>query len=132
MLRCPRIRNKAPAGSFTIETALLMPLLLLSLLTLLFLCLHLHDRSVLTAYAAENAVSGRENALPYLVLSEAEAPVFDERNGRRTVSVRLRTPAIPFVPGAAFFTEESAVTRYPAKEIRLAMTLAAGRKEPSS
>lgn len=45
-------------GSITIETACLMPLILLVLMGLIYLCFYVHNRAWLTAAAYESAVSG--------------------------------------------------------------------------
>lgn len=45
-------------GSFTVETACVMPVVLFVLMGLLYLCLFVHNRAWLTAAAYESAVSG--------------------------------------------------------------------------
>lgn len=45
-------------GSFTIEAACVMPLILLTLMGLLYLCFFVHNRAWLTAAAYEAALSG--------------------------------------------------------------------------
>ena len=45
-------------GSFTIETACVMPLILLVLMGLIYLSFFVHNRAWLTAAAYESAVSG--------------------------------------------------------------------------
>lgn len=45
-------------GSMTVETACLMPLILLVLMGLIYLCFFVHSRAWLTAAAYESAVSG--------------------------------------------------------------------------
>lgn len=45
-------------GSMTVETACLMPLILLALMGLIYLCFFVHNRAWLTAAAYESAVSG--------------------------------------------------------------------------
>lgn len=50
--------TKIKKGSFTIEAALLMPLILLILMGLLYLNFFVHNRAWLTAAAYEAAVSG--------------------------------------------------------------------------
>lgn len=52
-------------GSFTVEAAALMPILLLTLFGCLYLCFFVHNRAWLTAAAYEAAVTGSmEAALP--------------------------------------------------------------------
>ena len=50
--------RKIKKGSFTIEAALLMPLVLMILIGVLYLDFFVHDRAYLTAAAYEAAVSG--------------------------------------------------------------------------
>lgn len=45
-------------GSFTVEAACVMPLILFTLMGLLYLCFFVHNRAWLTAAAYESAVSG--------------------------------------------------------------------------
>lgn len=45
-------------GSMTVETACLMPIILLALIGLIYLCFFVHNRTWLTAAAYESAVSG--------------------------------------------------------------------------
>lgn len=52
------IFQKAKKGSLTIETACLMPLLLLVLMGILYLSFFVHNRAWLTAAAYESALSG--------------------------------------------------------------------------
>ena len=50
--------KKLKKGSFTIEAALLMPLILMVLMGLLYLDFFVHNRTWLTSAAYEAAVSG--------------------------------------------------------------------------
>lgn len=50
--------KKMRNGSFTVETACIMPLILLVLMGLLYLCFFVHNRAWLTAAAYESAISG--------------------------------------------------------------------------
>ena len=82
-------------ASFTVEASLVMPPVLLTLLLILFLCAHVHNRAVLTASACEQAVSGREQEIEVLFL---ENEVTCERNSdkkKRVVSFRLLT--VPYL-----------------------------------
>ena len=51
--------KKLKKGSFTLEAALLMPLLLMVIMSMLYLDFFVHNRAWLTAAAYEAAVSGR-------------------------------------------------------------------------
>lgn len=50
-------------GSFTIELACLMPLILLILIGCIYLCLYVHNRTWLTAAAYESAIIGSREML---------------------------------------------------------------------
>ena len=50
--------KKLKKGSFTLEAALLMPLLLMVIMSMLYLDFFVHNRAWLTAAAYEAAVSG--------------------------------------------------------------------------
>ena len=52
------VKTKTKRGSMTVETACLMPLILLVLMGLIYLCFFVHNRAWLTAAAYESAVSG--------------------------------------------------------------------------
>lgn len=49
---------KISRGSFTLEAACLMPVILLTLMGVLYLCFFVHNRAWLTAAAYESALSG--------------------------------------------------------------------------
>ncbi len=59
-------RGKLKRASLTVETALLSPVLITSVLMLLYLAAHVHNRTCLFAGAAEQAVSGHEQETPQL------------------------------------------------------------------
>lgn len=50
--------KKYKKGSLTVETACIMPLILLVLMGILYLCFFVHNRAWLTAAAYESALSG--------------------------------------------------------------------------
>ena len=50
-------------GSFTIELACLMPLILLIIFCCIYLCLYVHNRAFLTAAAYESAIIGSREML---------------------------------------------------------------------
>ena len=55
--------KKLKKGSFTLEAALLMPLLLTVIMSMLYLDFFVHNRAWLTAAAYEAAVSGSDGCL---------------------------------------------------------------------
>ena len=74
-------------GSFTIETACVMPLILLVLMGLIYLSFFVHNRAWLTAAAYESAVSGsmegiKKNGEIYLVIWQSELAFEDRREIR--------------------------------------------------
>lgn|GEM_PF-1589362 len=62
----PQNSGFALPGSFTAETAMLMPVIFAVVFTCVYFCFHLHNRASLTAGCAEQAVSGREQDPPGL------------------------------------------------------------------
>ena len=116
-------------ASFTVEAALLMPLILLVLLTLLFAAFHLHDRNLIRAYACESAVTGKERDLPFLIFSDAEEPELAESDTARSVSVRLFTRPLLSGKGASF---EMTAVYEPLLPIRALRNAKAIAKEVSS
>ena len=59
------MKKQLRKGSMTIETALLMPVILLVIMTVLYLFFYVHNRAWLTAAAYEAALSGSmEAAVP--------------------------------------------------------------------
>lgn len=55
--------KKAAKGSFTVEAAALMPVILLTLFGCLYLCFFVHNRVWLTAAAYESALTGSMEAV---------------------------------------------------------------------
>jgi len=53
-----QLRQRAGKGSFTVEAACVMPMILLVLLGCLYLCFFVHNRAWLTAAAYESALAG--------------------------------------------------------------------------
>lgn len=56
-------KNKIKKGSFTVEAAALMPVILLTLFGCLYLCFFVHNRAWLTAAAYESALTGSMEAV---------------------------------------------------------------------
>lgn len=102
-------RNLSKTGieaSFTVEASLLLPPVLAVLLLVLYLFGHVHNRTVLTAYACEQAVSGKEQQVTVLYLAN---DVTENRSGskkKREVSYSYRTT--PLVWPVSFEEEEKA------------------------
>ena len=58
------MKNQLTQASLTIEAALIAPLLILSVMGVLYLSFHLHNRTCLYASAAEQAISGHKQEDP--------------------------------------------------------------------
>ena len=59
-------REKLSAASVTVETALLMPIILFTVFMTVYLTAHVHGRAYLAARCGEQAVSGKEQEEPQL------------------------------------------------------------------
>ncbi len=59
-------KNQSTAGSFTVEAALLMPLILMVILSAIYLTAHTANRASLAAFACEQAISGHAQKTPEL------------------------------------------------------------------
>ena len=64
--------KKLKKGSFTIEAALLMPLILMVLMGLLYLDFFVHNRAWLTAAACESAHMRRQSVEVWKVIKKTE------------------------------------------------------------
>lgn len=65
------MKRSVRKGSFTVETSMLLPFIILIVFAFLCLCLYLHDRSVLSSCAAE--LAGKGAAEKYRNEKELEA-----------------------------------------------------------
>ena len=84
------VRNLKRAA-FTVEAALLMPVILMVLLSVLYLCLHVHNRNYLTAGAVVQAISGHEQRDPALPFSSDISSTRTDGGNLRTVSFSAET-----------------------------------------
>lgn len=91
-------------GSVTAETALIMPVLLLTILASLYLTIHVRNGACMTASCIEQAISGREQALPALFFAEGASQDKEESESQRTVSMRAGTV---YFSGQLLWTAES-------------------------
>ena len=78
-------------ASLTVEASLLLPPILLVLLLVLYLFAHVHSRAVLTAYACEQAVSGKEQEVQVLFFASDVSKDTAEIKKERKVSYSFRT-----------------------------------------
>lgn len=74
-------------GSVTIETALIMPVLLLTILSSLYLTIHVRNGAVMTASCIEQAISGRDQENPAVFFSGTIERGTEESSSQRTVSM---------------------------------------------
>ena len=79
------------AGSLTVEAALLMPVIFLVVFLCLYLTIHIHNRVWVTAYAAEQAVSGHVQPDPKLLFAGEMSSVRSESDSARSVLIRGET-----------------------------------------
>ena len=103
---------------------MLLPPVLLTLLTVLFLTAHVTNRASLTAYAAEQAVSGYEQEIGILYLASGCEKETVPGRKERTVSYTLTT--IPFPAGAEWKEVIQEVYEIP-DTVRILQTAAAMR-----
>ena len=83
-------------ASFTVEASLLLPPVLLTLLAVLYLCAHIHNRSALTSYACVQAVTGNEQEVSILFLEDHFEMQAVDGQRKRTVSHTLHTVPLLF------------------------------------
>ncbi len=92
---CP---GKAAKGlraraAFTVETAMLMPVLFAVIFTCVFFGFHVHNSASLTAFCTEQAVSGhRREADPLLAGAADLKRDWSDNDAARTVSAEVTTP----------------------------------------
>lgn len=96
-------------ASFTVETALLMPVILFTIFAALYLTAHLHNRSCLYAGAAEQAISGHEQAARRLFASGEISVSRDDAKDRREVIQKTET--LHFTGRKLYTVDEKAVYR---------------------
>lgn len=84
-------RNSLKRAAFTVEAALIMPVILMVILSVLYLCMHVHNRNYLISYAVEQSISGHTQPDPELIfLSDISVSRTDGGN-MRTVSYTAGT-----------------------------------------
>lgn len=107
-----------PGGYLTVETAMIMPVLLFSVLMLLYLTAHVHNRTCLFAGAAEQAVSGHVQEDPVLfAMAETACSRKDSEKERK---IRY-TAGTLYLSGERLWSidEEAVYKKYkPVKQIR--------------
>lgn len=78
-------------AAFTVEAALIMPVVLMVILSLVYLCMHVHNRNYLLSYAAEQSISGHEQPDPPLIFSTEVSAGRTDGGNMRTVSYKAGT-----------------------------------------
>ena len=77
------MKNQLTQASLTIEAALIAPLLILSVMGVLYLSFHLHNRTCLYASAAEQAISGhKQEDLSYFGMQNVNRGGSESKNHR--------------------------------------------------
>lgn len=78
-------------AAFTVEAALIMPVILMVLLSVLYLCMHVHNRNYLLSYAVEQSISGHTQPDPELIFSSDISVSRTDGGNMRTVSYTAGT-----------------------------------------
>lgn len=78
-------------GSVTIETSLIMSVILLVILSSLYLTMHVHNGTCMTASCIEQAISGRQQDIPPLFFAGNVERGEEESSSQRTVSMSSAT-----------------------------------------
>lgn len=84
-------RIKLKRAAFTVEAALIMPVVLMVILSVLYLCVHVHNRNYLRAYAVEQSISGHMQPDPALLFSSDITAGRTDGGNMRTVSYTAGT-----------------------------------------
>ncbi len=84
-------RNGLVRAAFTVEAALIMPVILMVILSSLYLCMHVHNRNYLRTYAVEQSISGHEQPDPALLFSSDISASRTDGGNMRTVSYTAGT-----------------------------------------
>ncbi len=82
-------------AAFTVEAALIMPVVLMVILSVLYLCMHVHNRNYLLSYAVEQSISGHIQPDPVL-------PFSSDISAARTDGGNMRT--VSFTAGTVYYT----------------------------
>ena len=83
--------NCLKRAAFTVEAALIMPVILMVLLSVLYLCMHVHNRNYLLSYAVEQSISGHTQPDPELIFSSDISVSRTDGGNMRTVSYTAGT-----------------------------------------
>ncbi len=78
-------------GSVTVETSLIMSVILLVILSSLYLTMHVHNGTCMTASCIEQAISGRQQSIPPLFFAGNVECGEEESSSQRTVSMSSAT-----------------------------------------
>lgn len=84
-------RNSLKGAAFTVEAALIMPVILMVILSVLYLCMHVHNRNYLISYAVEQSISGHVQPDPALLFSSDISVSRTDGGNMRTVSYAAGT-----------------------------------------
>ena len=112
------------SGSFTVESALLVPLILGTLFLMLYAAAHVHARTVYTGAACETAVTGQDHVPPVFFAHDASLSTSDSET-ERTVESNVST-AVPV--GARVFAAQSEETYKKVEPVRFLHRLSAAKE----
>ncbi len=85
------LQGPLACGSVTIETSLIMSVILLVILSSLYLTMHVHNGTCMTASCIEQAISGRQQDIPPLFFAGNAERGEEESSSQRTVSMSSAT-----------------------------------------
>jgi hypothetical protein len=83
-------RSSLLAASLTVETALLMPIIFLTVFSCVFLTFQYHNAAAMTANAAETAITGKQQEFPDYIGAGKITLTIDDKRKERTSSVSGR------------------------------------------
>lgn len=83
--------SDALRASFTVETALLMPLIFATVFSCVFLSFQYHNSAAMTANAAEAAITGAQQKIPSYVGAGSVSLKTNDKKFERTASVSGHT-----------------------------------------
>ena len=107
IFRTDALTNDLRRGSATVETAMIMPVILLVVMGGLYMTFHVHNRAFLALYAIEQAVSGHEQPSPDLTALSTPERGGEDGKERRKVSYTAESaffggPALPIQVNAVY------------------------------
>lgn len=119
-------RRMSLRASFTVEAALIMPLVIFTVFMALYLAFHVHNRTWLASRAGEQAISGHEQELPSLMAASGTTGSLSDSAAQRTASYSTGTA---WYTGSVLWTEDIFRTYNKSRPIKLLRKAKAARKK---